>query len=84
MSKPQTDLEELKELDAIAREAQEKIDARPAVAGLVEGAVELTPEQIKARGRRNIWIALSVGGFMLLVFLITLAKLGANVIERPL
>lgn len=51
---------------------------------LAPEAVELTPEQIKARGRRNIWIALSVGGFMLLVFLITLAKLGANVIERPL
>ncbi|MCR6646402.1 MAG: hypothetical protein NVV62_18735 [Terricaulis sp.] len=51
---------------------------------LAPESVELTPEQIKARRRRNLWIALSIGGFMLLVFLITLAKLGANVIERPL
>ncbi len=47
-------------------------------------AVALTPAQLKARSRRNIWIALSVGAFMLLVFLITLTKLQAGVLERPL
>jgi hypothetical protein len=48
------------------------------------GPVVLTPEQLKARKRRNIWIAVSLGAFMLLVFLITLAKLQAGVLERPL
>lgn len=49
-----------------------------------QAAAPLTPEQLKARNRRNLWIALSVGGFMLLVFLITLTKLQAGVLERPL
>ena len=47
-------------------------------------SVALTPEQQRARQRRNLWIALSVGAFMLLVFLVTIAKLGASVLDRPL
>jgi|GEM_PF-1984333 len=37
---------------------------------------ELTPEQ--ARKRRNMATALAIVGFMLLVFLVTMAKLKAN------
>lgn len=36
--------------------------------------VILTPDELKARKRRNLWIALSLGAFMLLVFLITMVK----------
>lgn len=82
MSKPQTDREELNELNAIAREAREKIDSRVNVA--VDGVVALTPDELKARKRRNLVIALSVGGFMLLVFFITIAKLQGDVLVRPL
>lgn len=46
--------------------------------------VTLTPDQERARKRRNVWIALAVGGFVALVFAITVAKLGATVLERPL
>ncbi|NWG53290.1 MAG: hypothetical protein HXY28_06180 [Hydrogenophilaceae bacterium] len=46
--------------------------------------VKLTPEQERARRRRNLWIALSLAAFMALVFFITLAKLGAAVLDRPL
>lgn len=46
--------------------------------------IRLTPEQERQRKRRNLWLALSVAAFMLLVFLITIAKLGAGVLERPL
>lgn len=49
-----------------------------------EPAVVLTPEELRARKRRNLWIALSIGAFMLLVFLITIAKLQAGVLDRPL
>lgn len=49
-----------------------------------EPVVTLTPEQLRARNRRNLWIALSVGAFVVLVFLITIAKLKAGVMERPL
>jgi hypothetical protein len=45
----------------------------------VNETVILTPEEQKARKRRNLWIALSVGGFMLLVFAITLAQMQAGV-----
>lgn len=40
--------------------------------------MSLSPEQLAARKRRSIWIALSVGGFMLLVFFITMAKFKAG------
>jgi hypothetical protein len=46
----------------------------------VNETVILTPEEVKARKRRNIWIAISVGGFMALVFAITLAQMNAGVI----
>lgn len=40
--------------------------------------VTLTPEQIASRKRRNVWLAVSVLGFVALVFLITLTRLQAN------
>jgi hypothetical protein len=46
--------------------------------------VILTPEELKARKRRNLWIALAVGAFMLLVFAITLSQMQASVLDRPL
>ena len=46
--------------------------------------VILTPEELKARKRRNLWIALSVAAFVALVFLIPLTKLQAGVLDRPL
>lgn len=49
-----------------------------------EPVVTLTPDQLRARRRRNLWIALSIGAFVVLVFLITIAKLKAGVLERPL
>ena len=39
--------------------------------------VTLTPDEERARKRRNLVLALAVAGFMLLVFFITLARLGA-------
>jgi len=35
----------------------------------------MTPEELKARKRRNMWIALAIVAFVALVFLITLTKL---------
>ncbi|HYD87280.1 MAG TPA: cytochrome C oxidase assembly protein [Vitreimonas sp.] len=35
----------------------------------------MTPEELQARKRRNLWIALAIGAFVALVFLITLTKL---------
>jgi len=40
-------------------------------------SVIMTPEELKARKRRNFWIGLSVAAFMALIFAITIVKLGA-------
>ncbi len=39
----------------------------------------MTPEEEKQRKRRNLAIALSLAGFMLIVFLVTILKLSANI-----
>jgi hypothetical protein len=39
--------------------------------------VTLTPEELVARKRRNMWLALSLGAFILLVFAITVSKMQA-------
>lgn len=46
--------------------------------------IVLTPEQIAARKRRNVIIALSVVAFVVLVFAITLVQLKAGVLDRAL
>jgi len=46
--------------------------------------VALTPDQVRARNQRNVWIAVAVAAFVLLVFAITVAKLQAGVLDRPL
>lgn len=42
--------------------------------------IVLTPEQLKARNRRNLWIAASIGAFVVLVFLITLVKVQNSIV----
>lgn len=44
----------------------------------------LTPEQLRARKRRNIAIALAIAGFVVFFYAITVAKLGLAVLNRPL
>ena len=41
-----------------------------------------SPEAAKARRRRNVAIALALVGFIVLVFLVTIIRLGANVGTR--
>ncbi len=40
--------------------------------------VTLTPEQVRARSRRNVWLAAAILAFAVLVFFITIAKMSAN------
>lgn len=46
--------------------------------------VRLTPEQKKSRRQRNVAIGLAVGFFVLLFYVVTIAKLGPGVLNRPL
>jgi hypothetical protein len=39
----------------------------------------LTPEEKKRRSQRNMAIALGLGGFVLVVFLVTILKISGNI-----
>lgn len=46
--------------------------------------VRLTPEQEKRRRARNLALGLTIGFFAVLFYVITWAKLGAGMFDRPL
>lgn len=46
--------------------------------------VTLTAEQIQARKRRSQWMTLALLTFVILIFVITMTKLGANIMVRDL
>ncbi len=49
-----------------------------------EPMIILTKEQMRRRRNRSIAIALSLGVLVLLVYLVTIVKLGPGVLNRPL
>ena len=60
-----------------------KREVRP-VPGQDDGVGMLTPEQIRTRRARNIAIGLLVGLMVVLVYVLTIAKIGSHVAERAL
>ncbi len=46
--------------------------------------VTLTPEQTKARNRRGQWIAIGLFAVVIVIFLLTMTKMGANIMVRDL
>lgn len=47
----------------------------------------MTPEQeafAKARARRNVALALGLVAFVILIFVVSIVRMGANVLDRPL
>lgn len=54
-------------------------DKRPEEEGVV-----LTPEQARRRRARNIAIASALGFLVILFYVVTIVKLGPNVLNRPL
>lgn len=71
----------------------EAAQVRPGLAGAVFDShealptgerVTLTPEQTTARKRRSQWIALALFAFVILVFVLTMTKIGANILVRDL
>ncbi|WP_336486098.1 hypothetical protein [Methylobacterium nigriterrae] len=44
----------------------------------------LTPEEERRRRKRSIAIALGLGAMVILFFVLTIAKLGPQVLNRPL
>ncbi|MGO9132818.1 MAG: hypothetical protein ACLP8A_02055 [Methylovirgula sp.] len=46
--------------------------------------ITLTPQQLKSRRQRNVAIGLAVGFFVLLFYVVTIAKLGPGVTRSPM
>ena len=44
----------------------------------------LTPEEEKRRRKRSLALALVLGGLVLIFYVVTIAKLGPGVMQRPL
>ncbi|WP_232631615.1 hypothetical protein [Methylobacterium sp. Leaf118] len=51
---------------------------------LPEGVRPLTAEEAKTRRKRSLAIALTLGALVILFFVLTIAKLGPQVLQRPL
>ena len=48
-----------------------------------ETPLRWTDEQLKRRRQRNVALALLLGGLVVFFFVVTIAKLGGNVANRP-
>lgn len=46
--------------------------------------LRLTPEEQKRRRTRSLALALTLGALVLLFYIVTIAKLGPGVLQRPL
>jgi hypothetical protein len=49
-----------------------------------EDGIRLTEQQLRAQRSRSIAIALALGAFVVIIFVVTLVKLGGNVLTRPM
>jgi hypothetical protein len=50
----------------------------------VETGIRLTEQQLRARRARSIAIALALGAFVILIFVVTLVRLSSNVQTPPM
>jgi hypothetical protein len=48
------------------------------------GGIRLTEEQLRARRTRSIAIALALGAFVVVIFAVTIVRLGSNVLKPPI
>jgi hypothetical protein len=49
-----------------------------------ETGIRLSEQQLRARRSRSIAIALALGAFVVVIFFVTMVKLGGNVLTRPM
>ncbi len=66
-------------------------ESRPNLASMLSEArealptgerVTLTPEQVAARKRRSQWIAIALFAFVIIIFVLTMNKVGGGIPER--
>lgn len=49
-----------------------------------DDGIRLTPEQVRRRKARSVAIAVALAVLVALFYVVTIAKLGVNVMDRPL
>lgn len=49
-----------------------------------DNGIVLTEQQLRRRRARSIAIAIALGALVLLFYIVTIVKLGPNVLQRPL
>jgi hypothetical protein len=54
------------------------------VADEKDEGIRLTPEQVRRRKARSVAIAIALAVLVGLFYVVTIAKLGVNVLDRPL
>lgn len=57
--------------------------SQQAGAGGEPTGIRLTPEQLRARRSRSIAIALALGAFVLVIFAVTIVRLGSSAVTGP-
>ncbi len=55
-----------------------------AAQGEEEQGIRLTPEQLRARRARSIAIALALGAFVVVIFAVTIVRLGSHALTQPM
>ena len=68
----------------MASETMNELRKPPAHEQLERGGVRLTDEQLRARRTRSIAIALALGAFVVVIFAVTIVRLGSNALTRPM
>ncbi len=62
----------------------DEITKQPPDVPTPQTGIRLTPQQLRARRARSIAIALALGAFVVVVFLVTIVRLGSNDLTRPM
>lgn len=68
----------------LASDTMNELPRAPANGQEPRAGVRLTDEQLRARRTRSIAIALALGAFVVVIFAVTIVRLGSNVLTRPI
>mgnify|MGYP001549148228 CR=1 FL=1 len=68
----------------LASDTMNELPRGPANERQPRAGIRLTDEQSRARRTRSIAIALALGAFVVVIFAVTIVRLGSNVLTRPI
>ena len=69
--------------DTMEEELRKHETGEPEPAAQEPRGIRLTEEQLRARRARSIAIALALGAFVVVIFAVTIVRLGSNVLSGP-